>query len=102
MTPYLRINPLTQMKCLLLIPLVLLSVSITYATDRPNVVIILSDDQGWGDLSVHGNTNLDTPNIDRLASQGMELERFYVCPICSPTRAEFLTGRSNPSLSVTS
>ncbi len=63
---------------------------------KPNVVIILTDDQGWGDLSVHGNTNLDTPNIDRLANEGIEFSNFYVCPICSPTRAEFLTGRYNP------
>ena len=70
--------------------------------ERPNIVVILTDDQGWGDLSVHGNTNLNTPNIDRLASQGMELERFYVCPICSPTRAEFMTGRYNPRTGVKS
>jgi arylsulfatase A-like enzyme len=66
------------------------------AANKPNVVIILTDDQGWGDLSVHGNTNLDTPNIDRFASEGIEFLNFYVCPICSPTRAEFLTGRYNP------
>ncbi|MCZ6673224.1 MAG: arylsulfatase [Verrucomicrobia bacterium] len=82
--------------------LFIFSITCAWAADRPNVVIILSDDQGWGDLSVHGNTNLDTPNIDRLASQGMELERFYVCPICSPTRAEFLTGRYNPRTGVRS
>ena len=71
----------------------------TYSADadKPNVIVILTDDQGWGDLSVHGNTNISTPNIDRLASQGMALDRFYVCPICSPTRAEFMTGRYNPS-----
>jgi arylsulfatase A-like enzyme len=61
--------------------------------DKPNVVVILTDDQGWGDLSFHGNTNLDTPNIDRLAGSGTSFDRFYVCPVCSPTRAEFLTGR---------
>lgn len=66
------------------------------AADRPNIVVIITDDQGWGDLSVHGNTNLDTPNIDRLAAEGIEFSNFYVCPICSPTRAEFLTGRYNP------
>jgi arylsulfatase A-like enzyme len=60
---------------------------------RPNVLIILADDQGWGDLSVHGNTNLRTPNIDSLAREGTLLERFFVCPVCAPTRAEFLTGR---------
>jgi len=60
---------------------------------RPNVVIILADDQGWGDLSVHGNTNLTTPNIDSLARDGALFDRFYVCPVCAPTRAEFMTGR---------
>lgn len=60
---------------------------------RPNVVVILSDDQGWGDLSMNGNQNLSTPNIDALAQDGAHFDRFYVCPVCSPTRAEFLTGR---------
>ena len=59
----------------------------------PNVVVILSDDQGWGDLSLHGNRNLSTPSIDSLAREGAQFERFYVSPVCSPTRAEFLTGR---------
>src|SRR5213592_3012281 len=63
------------------------------AAERPNVVVILADDQGWGDLSVHGNTNLSTPHIDSLARDGALFERFYVQPVCSPTRAEFLTGR---------
>lgn len=66
------------------------------ARRRPNIVVILSDDQGWGDLSIHGNTNLQTPNIDALASTGALFDRFYVCPVCSPTRAEFLTGRYHP------
>ena len=68
----------------------------TQAVGRPNVVIILSDDQGWGDLSVSGNVNLSTPNIDSIARDGALFERFYVCPVCSPTRAEFLTGRYHP------
>ena len=63
---------------------------------RPNIVVILADDQGWGDLSVNGNTNLSTPNIDSLARDGALFERFFVCPVCSPTRAEFLTGRYHP------
>ncbi len=60
---------------------------------KPNIVVILTDDQGWGDLSLHGNKNLSTPNLDRLAKEGAQFDRFYVCPVCSPTRAEFLTGR---------
>jgi arylsulfatase A-like enzyme len=66
----------------------------SWSQDRkPNVVVLLSDDQGWGDLSIHGNKNLSTPNIDSLAKDGALFERFFVCPVCSPTRAEFLTGR---------
>lgn len=60
---------------------------------KPNVIVILTDDQGWGDLSVSGNTNLSTPNIDKLAETGVSFDRFYVSPVCSPTRAELLTGR---------
>lgn len=59
----------------------------------PNVVIILADDQGWGDLSLTGNTQLSTPRIDSLARDGALVEHFYVEPLCSPTRAELLTGR---------
>ena len=66
------------------------------AERRPNVVVILADDQGWGDLSVHGNTNLHTPRIDSLANEGALFKWFYACPVCSPTRAEFLTGRYYP------
>jgi arylsulfatase A-like enzyme len=60
---------------------------------RPNVVVLLSDDQGWGDLSINGNTNLATPAVDSLARDGALVERFFVQPVCSPSRAEFLTGR---------
>ncbi|MCB1230627.1 MAG: arylsulfatase [Verrucomicrobiae bacterium] len=72
------------------------TVSNLRAADHPNILVILSDDQGWGDLSLNGNTNLSTPNIDGLARDGVAFDRFYVCPVCSPTRAEFLTGRYHP------
>jgi arylsulfatase A-like enzyme len=62
---------------------------------RPNVLLIVGDDQGWGDVGVHGNDKIHTPNIDRLAQQGMELTRFYVSPVCAPTRASLMTGRYN-------
>lgn len=61
--------------------------------EHPNVVVILADDLGWGDLSCHGNSNLNTPHLDELQLSGASFERFYVEPVCSPTRAEFLTGR---------
>jgi arylsulfatase A-like enzyme len=67
---------------------------------QPNVVVILTDDQGWGDLGVSGNTNLRTPNIDSLARDGSTLQHFYVCQVCAPTRAEFLTGRYYPRTGV--
>ena len=70
------------------------------AAQRPNVLVILSDDQGWGDFSFNGNTNLTTPNVDSLARDGASFERFYVSPVCSPTRAEFLTGRYHPRCGV--
>ena len=61
---------------------------------RPNVVLIMSDDQGWGDVSYRGHDRLRTPNLDSLAADGMRLDRFYSgAPVCSPTRGSMLTGR---------
>lgn len=60
---------------------------------QPNIVIILADDQGWGDLSLSGNPVVNTPNIDSLGRNGLIFDRFYVDPVCSPTRAALLTGR---------
>ncbi len=73
--------------------LVFMLISATWAMAQPNVVVILADDQGWGDLSIQGNTNLSTPHVDQLAADGARLQHFFVAPVCSPTRAEFLTGR---------
>lgn len=68
--------------------------------DRPNVVVFLADDAGWGDYSASGNQTVQTPNIDSLARDGVSLDRFFVQPVCSPTRAEFLTGRCHPRTGV--
>jgi arylsulfatase A-like enzyme len=62
----------------------------------PNVVVFLADDAGWGDYGHNGNEASRTPHIDSLARDGARLEHFYVCPVCAPTRAEFLTGRYHP------
>ena len=62
------------------------------ADTRPNIVILLADDLGWTDVSFHGG-NIATPNIDRIAVEGAELNRYYVAPVCSPTRAGLMTGR---------
>ncbi|MEO0416081.1 MAG: arylsulfatase, partial [Verrucomicrobiota bacterium] len=81
------------MKSILSVAITALCLSAASAEERPNVIVFLTDDQGWGDSSFNGNTNLSTPHIDSLAEDGAHFERFYVAPVCSPTRAEFLTGR---------
>jgi arylsulfatase A-like enzyme len=61
----------------------------------PNILLIITDDQGYGDLSLHGNLHLKTPHLDRIATEGAQLTQFQVCPVCSPTRASLMTGRYN-------
>lgn len=58
-----------------------------------NVILIITDDQGYGDLAFHGNPNVETPVLDQLAEESVEFTRFYVSPVCAPTRASLLTGR---------
>ena len=70
------------------------------ADERPNVLIMVADDLGWADVGYHGNTQIDTPSLDRLAAEGVQLDRFYTTPICSPTRAALMTGRDPIRLGV--
>ena len=65
----------------------------TKAPTRPNVILIMTDDQGYGDLACHGNTILKTPAIDRLHAESVRLTNYHVDPTCSPTRSALLTGR---------
>ena len=60
---------------------------------KPNVLLIITDDQGYGDLGCHGNEKVRTPNIDRFASQSVRFTQFCVAPVCTPTRASLMTGR---------
>src|SRR5438034_6789113 len=62
------------------------------AVAKPNVIIVLSDDQGYGDFSIHGNPVLKTPNLDALARQSVRLTDFHVAPMCTPTRGQLMTG----------
>ena len=60
----------------------------------PNIILIMSDDQGWGDVGFNGNKDLKTPHLDDMAGNGIRFDRFYsAAPLCSPTRGSCLTGR---------
>lgn len=69
------------------------------ATEKPNVILIIADDLGWNDVGYHGS-EIKTPNIDNLAKNGVELNRFYANPTCSPTRASLLTGRPSSRMGI--
>ena len=69
------------------------------ASQQPNVIVIVADDLGWNDVGYHDG-DIDTPSLDRLAREGMQLDRFYTTPICSPTRAALMTGRDPMRLGV--
>ena len=68
----------------------------TRADDRPNMIFVMSDDQGWGDVAYNGHPILKTPHLDSMAESGLRFDRFYAgASVCSPTRASCLTGRNN-------
>ena len=85
-------------RVLALVPLVLLPLACgpaDEAPDRPNIILIMTDDQGWAQLGSHGDPVLQTPRLDALAAESVEMTRFYVSPVCAPTRAALMTGRYN-------
>jgi arylsulfatase A-like enzyme len=66
------------------------------AENRPNIILVMADDMGWGQTSYNGHPILKTPNLDAMAASGLRFDRFYAgAPVCSPTRASVLTGRAN-------
>ena len=87
----------TLVRCLLVTLIVLLELSSCYVwaeTDRPNFIVIMADDMGYGDASCYGNTKFETKNIDRMAREGIRFTDFHSSgAVCSPTRAGLLTGR---------
>ena len=65
------------------------------SSKRPNIILVMADDLGWGDVGFNGNKTIKTPNMDQMAAQGVVFDRFYTAsPVCSPTRASFITGRN--------
>ncbi|MEY3394040.1 MAG: hypothetical protein RL346_276 [Verrucomicrobiota bacterium] len=73
--------------------LIVISPAAVRAEGKPNMVFIITDDQGYGDLSAHGNPVLKTPHLDRLRSESVRFEDFHVSPTCSPTRSALFSGR---------
>ena len=72
--------------------LLVIAVNVVHAKTPPNIVFILADDYGFNDIGYHGS-DIHTPNLDKLASNGVKLENYYVQPICTPSRSQLLTGR---------
>ncbi|MHC4996546.1 MAG: arylsulfatase [Planctomycetota bacterium] len=85
------------MKCftpfVILLSAALLLCATAPAADRPNVILIITDDQGYGDIASHGNPVIRTPHTDRLRAEAVRFTDFHVAPMCSPTRGQLLTGR---------
>lgn len=88
-------KPLRQLCAFLAFLSLLLSATsaANLAARRPNIIFLITDDQGYGDISAHGNPVLKTPNLDRLRAEGVRFEDFMVSPTCSPTRSAIMSGR---------
>jgi arylsulfatase A-like enzyme len=76
-----------------LLGLALLSCSTSESLSPPNIILIMADDLGYSDLGIHGNTLVETPNLDQFAGESVQFSQFYVTPVCASTRASLLTGR---------
>lgn len=84
-----------QLKALSLIGIFATAVA-AMAANKPNIVLVMADDQGWGQVGYNGHPKLKTPNLDAMAAAGIRFNRFYAAgPVCSPTRASVLTGRTH-------
>ena len=82
--------------CEALVILGCVSPGLILAAERPNVVLVMADDQGWGQTGYYDHPILETPNLDAMAASGLRFDRFYAAgPVCSPTRASVLTGRTH-------
>ena len=95
-----RLPRLTRFRSIVLMAALLAISSPSMAASQPNVIVFLADDLGWADVGFHGEDVIETPAIDRIADEGVQLDRFYSTPICSPTRAALMTGRDPMRLGV--
>lgn len=84
----------------ILFGLILLPLIGAQVPDNPNFIVLLADDQGWGDLGSHGHPDIRTPHIDRMAAEGIRFTSFYAAPFCGPSRAALMTGSYPPRLSL--
>lgn len=87
--------------CLIFMVAIAFSFDPGFAQQKPNILIIITDDQGYGDLGIHGNDIVRTPNIDAFARESTEFTQFIVNPSCTPTRASLMTGRDSYRAGVT-
>ena len=88
-----RTKTIRILLCVAAVLLLFGKLSALHAAERPNILYIMTDDQGYWDTGDTGNPHIDTPNMDRIAAEGVQLRRYYAAPVCSPTRAGFMTGR---------
>lgn len=84
----------------IILPLLLAVVHPAFSQSKPNVILIMTDDHGYGDIAAHGHPHLKTPNMDRLRLESVRLEDFHVDPTCSPTRSALMTGRYSARVGV--
>ncbi len=81
-------------KCTYGLLILLVLCGLSSAAERPNIILVMADDQGWGDMAYYGHPTLKTPNFDAAAASGLRFDQFYAAaPVCSPTRASVMTGR---------
>jgi arylsulfatase A-like enzyme len=86
---------MTRLVCWVLPLSVFVQFSEAQIPRRPNILLIITDDQGYGDFGFHGNPKIRTPQLDKFARESVQFQRFYVSPVCAPTRASLMTGRYN-------
>ena len=86
---------LRYLETAVIVPLLAAGVAVSAAAaEKPNIVLVMADDQGWGDMAYNGHATLKTPNFDAAAAAGLRFDRFYAAaPVCSPTRGSIMTGR---------